>query len=168
MTSRNWLSVKAWLPTKLMPLTFVATPSLISKHEVDAILLELDDFWLDARREEALPAIDVKDALNVGLRFCARKNGTGFELDFPGQGRGIDLAVALKGNLIDDGIFFDRYDNGRALVIDRDVGKQPGGKQRLDRRIDLGTRYTDRPRQTAGTSAPSPARRADCRRLQCP
>ena len=38
------------------------------EHEVHAILLELDDLGLDGGREAALAAVDVEDALHVGLR----------------------------------------------------------------------------------------------------
>ena len=46
------------------------------EHDVDAVLVELDDLGLDARREAALPAIQLEDPLDVGA----------------GRGAGEDLA----------------------------------------------------------------------------
>ena len=67
MTSRSWLSEKARLPMKLMPLTLVARALVDLEHEIHAVLLELDDLGLDGGGEAALAAIDVEDALHVGL-----------------------------------------------------------------------------------------------------
>ena len=44
------------------------------EYEIDAILLKLDDFGLDSSGETALTAIDVENALHVGLGACAREN----------------------------------------------------------------------------------------------
>ena len=137
------------------------------EHEVDAILLELDDLRLDAGGKEALPAIDVENALHVGLGLGAREHRSRLELDLAGQRRRIDLAVAFEGDLVDDRVFLDRHDDGRTLVVDRNVGEEAGRKQRLDRGVDFGGTVGDRPLRIAGRSVRSPARRDGCRRPRC-
>ena len=61
------------------------------EHEVDAILLELDDFGLDGRSEPALAAVDIKHTLNVGLNFGAGEDRARLKMDFARQRRGIDF-----------------------------------------------------------------------------
>ncbi len=107
------------------------------EHEIDAVLLELDDFRLDRRGEAALAAIDVEDALHVGLRAGAGEHRARLELDLGGQRRRIDLAVALEGDLIDDRVLDHGNDGSVALTIDADVGEQARREQRAERAIDL-------------------------------
>src|SRR6185312_10860596 len=98
------------------------------EHEVDAILLELNDLWLNIGGKEALPAVDVENALHIALNLGAREHRSRLELDFAGQCRGIDLAVALESHLVDDRVFLDRNDDGLALAVNRDIGEEAGRK----------------------------------------
>ena len=51
------------------------------EHEVHAVAVELDDLGLDDGGKAALPAVDVEDALHVGLRLGAGEDGARLELD---------------------------------------------------------------------------------------
>ena len=59
------------------------------------------------RGEAALAAIDVENALHVGLDLGARIDRARLELHLGLQRVGVDLAVALEGDLIDDGVLDD-------------------------------------------------------------
>ena len=137
MMSRSWLSEKARLPMKLMALTLVAPPSSDLEHEVHAVVVELDDLRLDGGRKAPLPAIDVEDALHVGLRAGAREHRARLELHLAPQRILVDLAVALERHLVDDRVLDHGDQHARAFAVDAHVGEQAGGEQRLDRLVDL-------------------------------
>ena len=108
------------------------------EHEVHAVLLELDDLRLDGRGIAPLAPIDIEDALHVGLNAGAGEDGARLQLHLVAQRLGVDLAVALEGDLIDDRVLDDRHDDVGAGAIDAHVGEQAGGEQRLDGAVDLG------------------------------
>src|SRR6185437_6433041 len=107
------------------------------EHEIHAVLFELDDLRLDVGGKTALAAVDVENALHIGLGLGARKDRSRLELHFSDQRSGVDLAVALEGDLSDDRIFLEDHDDRRTLGLDRNIGKQTGREQSLDRTIDL-------------------------------
>ena len=76
MMSRSWLSEKARLPMKLMALTLVAPPSVISNTRLTRLLSSSMSLGSTAGRKPALPAIDVEDALHVGLRAGAGEHAS--------------------------------------------------------------------------------------------
>ena len=101
-------------------------------------MFEFNDFRFDRGREAALTAINIENPLHVCLRTRLCEHGARLQLNFAAKRRGIDFAVTLEGNLIDDGVLDDGHDDCRSLRIDRDVGEKAGCEQRLERRIDLG------------------------------
>ena len=108
------------------------------EDQVDAVLRPLDDLRIDAGGEFAVAAIELDDALDVGLHLGAGEDAARLDLHFLGEVLVGNLVVALEHHLIDDGIF-DHPDRQRAVVeIDLHVGEQAGGEQRLQRLIDIG------------------------------
>ena len=85
----------------------------------------------------ALPAIDVEDALHVGLRAGAGEDAARLELHLAFQRGLLDLAVALEGDLVDDRVLDHRDQDAGAFAIDAHVGEQAGGEQGLDGLVDL-------------------------------
>ena len=67
----------------------------------------------------------------------AREHRARLELHLVAQRLGVDLAVALEGDLVDDRVLDDGDDDVGALAVDAHVGEQAGGEQRLDRVVDL-------------------------------
>ena len=49
----------------------------------------------------------------------------------------VDLAVALEGHLVDDGVLDHRDEDAGAVAIDAHVREQAGGEQRLDGLVDF-------------------------------
>ena len=137
MMSRSWLSEKARLPMKLMALTLVAAPSLISNTRFTRLLSSSMILGSTDGGEAALPAVDVEDALHVGLRAGAREHRARLELHLGAQRLLVDLAVALEGHLVDDRVLDHGDEHARALAVDAHVGEQAGGEQRLDGLVDL-------------------------------
>ena len=137
MMSRSWLSEKARLPMKLIALTLVAAPSLISNTTFTRLLSSSMILGSTAAAEPPLPAIDVEDPLHVGLRAGASEHRARLELDLGSQRILVGLAVALEGHLIDDRVLDHGDEHAGSVAIDAHVGEQAGGEQRLDGLIDL-------------------------------
>ena len=68
------------------------------EHEIDAVLVELDDLGLDRGGEAAAAAIEVEDALDVGLdpRLRCRRCAAAAELR-SSRCLVVDVVVALEG-----------------------------------------------------------------------
>ncbi len=98
------------------------------KHEVHAILLQLDDLGLDRSGVASLPPVDIEDSLHVRLHSSARKDRARLEMYLVDQRFGINLAVALEGDLADDRVLDNRHVDGAAVAIDLHVGEQTGGE----------------------------------------
>ena len=108
------------------------------EHHVDAVGIEVDDLGIDLCAVEALAPVDVEDALNVGLHARAGIDGARLELHLRGEGFVVDLPVAFKGDVAHDRVFDDDNDDGAPLPPDTNVLEQAGGKQDLQRFVDLG------------------------------
>ena len=104
------------------------------EDQIDAVLRTLDDLRIDSCREFAVAAIELDDALNVGLHLGARKDRARLELNFLLQILVGDLAVTLEHDLVDDRVLDDMDGQRRAVPIDLHVGEQTGREQRLQRR----------------------------------
>ncbi len=65
------------------------------------------------------------------------KTARGFSCTSAAQRIRIDFVIALECDLVDDGIFNDRHNRGRADEIDAHVLEEARRKQRLDRTVDL-------------------------------
>ena len=135
---RSVPSPKASLPTKLMRLTPVTSPSLISKTRSTRPCSRLMILGSTDGVVATAAAIDGQDALDVGLHARARVDLARLRLHFVAQLVVVDLAVSLEGDAIDDRILRDLHDQGRALHLDHDVGEQAGREQRLQRAIGRG------------------------------
>ncbi len=105
------------------------------EHEIDAALVELDDLGFDRGVVAAAASIDRQDALDVGLHARAGEDLARLGLHLVAQLVVLDLAVTFEGDAIDDGVFHDLHDQGRALHLDRDVGEKAGAEQRLQRPV---------------------------------
>ena len=106
------------------------------EHDVDAVVLEIDDFRIDLRRVEALAAVDVENALHVRLHARARVDGAGLELDFGGQRVVLDLPVAFEGDPGDDRVLDHDDDDRAAFAPDANILEQAGGKQGFQGFVD--------------------------------
>ena len=98
------------------------------EHDVDAVVFELDDFGIDLSRIEALAAIDIENALYVGLHAGAGVDGAGLELYLGGQRVVLDLLVAFKGDPGHDRVLDHDDDDGAAFAPDANILEQAGGK----------------------------------------
>ena len=107
------------------------------EHEIHAIAVELDDLGLDRGREAALAAVDVEDALHVGLRPGAREHGARLELDLALERILVDLLLPSKATWLMTGFSTTVMTHAAALAVDAHVGEQAGGEQRPDRLVDL-------------------------------
>ena len=108
------------------------------EDQVDAVLRPLDDLGIDPRGEFAVAAIELDDALDIGLHLGAGEHGARLDLDFLGEVLVADLAVALEHHLVDDGILRDPDGQGAVGEAGGDVGEQAGGIERLHRRVGGG------------------------------
>ena len=75
------------------------------EHDVDAVLVELDDLGLDARGEAALAAIQLEDPVDVGARRRAGEDLPRRELDLRRDLVVLEALVALEDDAVDDRIF---------------------------------------------------------------
>ena len=82
-------------------------------------------------RIEALAAIDIENALYVGLHPGAGVDGAGLELDLGGQRVVLDLLVAFKGDPGHDRVLDHDDDHRAAFAPDANILEQAGGKQSL-------------------------------------
>ena len=79
-------------------------------------------------RIEALAAIDIENALYVGLHAGAGVDGAGLELNLGGQRVVLDLLVAFKGDPRHDRVLDHHDDHGAAFAPDANILEQAGGK----------------------------------------
>ena len=138
MTSRSWLSENARLPTKEMLSTLVTSPSLIDVDDIDAALAAVDGLGLDGGGKPAEAPVVLAHAPGVGMglgRGIARPR---LQVDERLELGLVDGAMALEGHGRDHGVLDHAHDDGGAAPLDPDVGEDAGGKQRLDRLVDLG------------------------------
>src|SRR5262249_4126177 len=110
-------------------------PLVDLKHDVDAVVVELDDLGVNGSRIPALPAVDVEDSLHIGLGAGAREHRARLELNLGGESLLVDLAIALEYDLIDHRVLDHRDEDACAVALDAYVREQAGGKQRFDRLI---------------------------------
>src|ERR1041384_7143426 len=102
------------------------------EDEVDAVVRPVDDLGLDADVVAAVAAIDLDDALDIGLHQRTRQRSARFRLDFGEQLLVLDALVALELDAADDRVLDHRHDEAAALPAIAYVGEQAGGEQRLD------------------------------------
>ena len=105
------------------------------EHQVDAVLLQLDDLRLDGGGEAAVAAIQFEDALDVVLDL-----GAGVDHARPQLRLGLHLLVlealvTLEGDAVDDGVLDDPHDQIGSVPADGDVGEQAGVEQGLQRLV---------------------------------
>ncbi len=106
------------------------------EDEVDPVLRQLDDLGNDRRRKTPRPAVNLEDALNVGLHLGAREDYARSELLFLLQIFGLLLSVALIDHAIDDRVFHHGHVEDWPFLLNRHVGEQPGREERLQRLVD--------------------------------
>ena len=83
------------------------------EDQVDAVLRPLDDLRIDPGGEFAVAAIELDDALDVGLNLGAGEDGARLDLDFLVEVLVRDLAVPLEHHLVDDRVFHHPDGEGR-------------------------------------------------------
>ena len=108
------------------------------EHQVDAVLVELDNLGIDGRGEAALALVQFDDPLDVGTDLRTGKDLARREPDFGGDLVRLDALVALEHDAVDDRVFLDR-DHQIATVgaRDDDVGEQLGRIEVFQRGIEL-------------------------------
>ena len=82
-------------------------------------------------------AIDLGDALGVGLDHGTRQRAARLGLDFGRKLFVLDLLVALEGNAADHRVFDHRHQQVAAGLVDLHVLEQAGLDQRLQAVVDL-------------------------------
>ena len=87
------------------------------EHQVDPVVVELDDLSVNLGGVVALPAVDVEDALHISLHASTGIERPRLELHFLGQRVGLDLGVAFEGHAIDYRVFHNRDDHDAALQV---------------------------------------------------
>src|SRR5262249_25423860 len=80
------------------------------EHDVDAVLVELDDLRLDPRSETALAAVQLKDSLDIGTGRGAGEDLPRGELDLGEDLVVLEALVALQDDAVDDRVLTDRND----------------------------------------------------------
>ena len=107
------------------------------EHDIDAVLVELDDLGLDARREAALAAIEFEDPVDVGANRAAGEDLPRRELDLRRDLVVLEALVALKDDAVDDRVFAHVDDQVAGLgAADRHVGEQLRRVEVLERLIE--------------------------------
>src|SRR5690606_20180940 len=74
------------------------------EHQIDAVVGQFDDLGIDADVEAAITAIDLDDALHVGLHRGARQRTAGFRLYLDVELLVLELLVALERDAVEDRI----------------------------------------------------------------
>ncbi len=125
-----------------MRATPVVGPSWIEKMRSTRFLGTLDDLRVDGGAELAVAAIDLDDALDVGLHLRAREHHARLQLHFLLEVLGRDLAVTLVVDLVDDRALDDVDDERglRRVPVQPHVRKQPRSEQRLQGAVGGGRR----------------------------
>ena len=80
------------------------------EHDIDAVLVELDDLGLDAGGEAALAAIQLEDPVDVGADRGAGEDLARRKLDLGQDLVVLEALVALEDDAVDDRVFADRDD----------------------------------------------------------
>ena len=126
---RSVLSLNVSLPMKLMPADAGARALVDLEHEVDAVLVELDDLGLDPGGVAAVAAVELEDAADGVLDPGAGVDDARPELDLVGQDVVVEPLVALERDPVDDRVL-DHLDHQHvALPVERDVVEQAGLEQ---------------------------------------
>ena len=136
IVERSVSSSKILLPMNEMRATPVVGTFVDREDQVDAVLRALDDLRIDGGGEFAVAAIELDDALHVGLHLGAREDRTRLHLHFLGQVLFGDLVVTFEHDLVDDRVFDDVDGQRRAVPIELHVGEKAGGEQGLQRSVD--------------------------------
>ena len=106
------------------------------EDQIDAVLIQRDDLGLDRRREAAASAVDIEDALGVGLHLGRGVDDARPQLDF-----GLQVASSMwlfPSNASRLMIGFSTTGTTRivAFAAEAHVGEQAGGEQVLERLVD--------------------------------
>ena len=92
-------------------------------------MLQLDDLGLNRSRVAPLPPVDVENSLHICLHSGPREDRTWLEAHLADQRIGVNLAVALEGDLADDRVLNNRHVDDAAAAMDLHVGEQAGGEK---------------------------------------
>ena len=106
------------------------------EDQIDAVVGLLDDFRRHADVVATRTAIDLGDALGVGLHHRTRKRTAGLRLHFGIELVVLDLLVALEGNATDHRVFDHADDQTATGLIDLHVLEKARLDQRLEAVID--------------------------------
>ena len=108
------------------------------EDEIDAVVRPVDHPRRDADVVAAVAAVNLDDALNVGLHRRQRQGAARLRLDFLEELFVLDALVAFEGDAADDLILDDRDDDASARPGGTRVGEHSGRDQGLDAFVDLG------------------------------
>ena len=151
MTSRSSIRGIGFVADKLDRPDISLVPFLDFEHQIDAAVRQLDDLGVDVDVETAGAAVDLDDALHVGLHCRTLQRAALLGLDFKLELLVLDAAVALEGNAVDDRILNQDDANAAARGVDAHVLEEPCTDKRFVGVIDLqGTKPAVRPRLEVG------------------
>src|SRR5689334_14883129 len=106
------------------------------EDEVDAVLIERYDLGIDAGGKAAATAIEIEQALHIGLHLGPRVDDARAQLELGIQRGLVEFVISLERDPVDDRIFDDPDYQDVAFSAQIHVGEEPRGKQRLQRAID--------------------------------
>ena len=101
------------------------------EHNVDAVLVQLDDLGLHRGGEAAAAGIGVQDALAVGLDLLGGEDRALAQLHLGVQVGVAELAVAFIGHAVDQRILGHLHDDIAGFPADPNVAEQAGRIKRL-------------------------------------
>ena len=93
------------------------------KNQIDAILIQLDNFGIDIDGKTSVTTIDLIEAHHIALNACTREHLAWTQLHFSLQLFIIQTIIPFKSNAIDDWVFFNLNNQSRALLAQCHIGK---------------------------------------------
>jgi hypothetical protein len=105
------------------------------EHDVDAVLVELDDLRLDIGREAALAAIELDDPRDVRARLGPGEDLARRQPDLRRDLVVLDPLVAFKDDAVDDGVLANLDGDDPVVEADADVGEELGREEILQRLV---------------------------------
>ncbi len=108
------------------------------KDQIDAVVAAIDDLGCDADVVASNMPIGFHDAADIGLHGGAPQAAARLGLDDRGKVSVLDLLIAFEGDAVQELRLGQMDDQSIAGAFDPDIVEQPGGVERLQRRIARG------------------------------
>jgi len=106
------------------------------EDDIEPAVWQIDGPGGDRGRRAAGTSINILDAFDIRIDHGLTIRPARFRVDLGGQRFGLDLAVALEGDAIDDVVLGYAYDDPAGDSAHLDAGKQSGGVKILDALVD--------------------------------